>query len=189
MARYFGVPFARDYASATAALEEIAEESGASVVGFSQMTPRDIARNTGEPLRQAEQSHERDFSERFFFAGEAEAASQRFQEVARKRGWLVTPGEPFWELSSVDGPGPAVRHLMGLYRTSLHRRLRSVGIGSTAEHLALLQAVDNPIVLPRHGQEFDEVLAAGLPKATQGEASGPEGWNQTVLTLVETTPK
>ncbi len=188
MARYFCVPFAKDYAAATATLEEIAEESRASVVGFSQMSPREIAGNTGGPLREAELAHQRDFSERFFFAGDADAAAARFVDVAGKNGWQANPGaagQPFWELSSSNGPGRAIRHLMRLYRTSLHRRLRSYGIGSTAEHLGLLAAVDHPIVLPIHGQEFDRTLTAGLKHVTRGPESGPMGWNQSVLDLFQ----
>ena len=72
---------------------------------------------------------------------------------------------------------------MSLYRSSLHRRLRSYGIGSAAEHMPLLAAVEHPIVLPRHGEQFDGALMAGLPHPVQGQASGPAGWNQAVLAL------
>src|ERR1700688_1385551 len=51
--RYFCVAFGRPYADAVAAAEELAEETGASIVGYSQMPAREIARNTGESMRQA----------------------------------------------------------------------------------------------------------------------------------------
>jgi mannosyl-3-phosphoglycerate phosphatase len=190
--RYFCVPFAQDYAAATEALEEIAEEAEASVVGFSQMSPREIASNTGESLRDAELAHQHDFSERFFFAGDVSSSQERFIEIAKSKGWQASPfspGQPFWELSSSNGPGRAIKHLMELYRTSQRRRLRSVGIGSYAEHLALLEAVENPIILPRSGQNFDSTLISALPNAERGEASGPAGWNQAVLELIETPVK
>jgi mannosyl-3-phosphoglycerate phosphatase family protein len=187
--RYFCVRFAKDYAAATTALEEIAAETEANVVGFSQMSPREIAGNTGDSLREAELAHQRDFSERFFFVGDADKAAERFVEAAKKRGWQAGPADPkqpFWELSSINGPARAIRHLMGLYRTSLHRRLRSFGIGSAAEHLSLLAAVEHPIILPRHGQEFDSALVSGVANATKGATAGPAGWNEAVLELIAT---
>jgi len=121
--RYFCVAFGRPYADAVAAAEEIAEESGASIVGYSQMSAREIARNTGEPVRQAELARQREFSERFFFAGASEAVIGKFEREARERRWDAIRGEPFWELRSGNDEARALRHLMRLLRDSLHTRL------------------------------------------------------------------
>ena len=93
MARYFCVPFAKDYAAATAALEEIADEAGASVVGFSQMSPREIAGNTGGPLREAELAHQRDFSERFFFRRRRRCGRRAVCGVGGKE-WMAGESRP-----------------------------------------------------------------------------------------------
>jgi mannosyl-3-phosphoglycerate phosphatase len=183
--RYFCVAFGRPYADAVAAAEELAEETGASIVGYSQMTAREIARNTGESVRQAELARQREFSERFFFAGGAEAVLGKFERKARERGWDAIPGEPFWELRSGNDEARALRHLMRLLRDSLHTRLRAVAIGSSARDLPLLSAADHALVLPQRGQEFDPLLGSRLPKAIQAEAPGPAGWNQAVLKALE----
>jgi mannosyl-3-phosphoglycerate phosphatase len=183
--RFFCVAFGRPYADAVAATEELAEESGASIVGYSQMTAREISRNTGEPLRQAELARQREFSERFFFAGGTEKIINKFEGEARTLGWDAIPGEPFWELRSGNDEGRALRHLMRLLRDALHTRLRAVAIGSSASDLSLLSAADQAVVLPQRGQEFDATLGSRLPKAIRGEASGPAGWNQAVLQAIE----
>ena len=186
-ARYFCIPFAQPYADATAALQEIAAAANASVVGYGQMSPREVARNTGEPLREAERACQREFSERFFFAGETEAATRRFEELARKRKWQVTPGDPFWELRSGNDEANAVRYLMRLYKKATpHTRLRSVGLGSSAEDLPLLSAVDHAVVLPQRGDKFDASLTSHLPNATFVDAPGPVGWGPAVLQILET---
>lgn len=184
--RYFCVPFGRPYADAIAASEEIAQEAGANIVGYSQMNPREIAGNTGEPLREAEWARQREFSERFFFAGDADGAAGRFEELASRRGWKTVRGDPFWEIYSGNSEARALRYLMGLYRTSSKRaRLGSVAIGSTAEDSSLLSAADHCVVLPRRGREFDPALVAHVPKAIPGETSGSAGWNQAVLQILE----
>jgi len=185
VARYFCVPLGRPYAEATAAAEELAEETGATIVGYSQMTAREIARNTGQSVRQAELARQREFSERFFFAGDADAVTADFERKARASKWDIIRDDPFWELRSGNDEARALRHLMGLYRAALHTRLHAIAIGSSARDLPLLAAADHAIVLPRRGQDFDPALSSKLPKAIHGDAPGPKGWNQAVLTMLE----
>jgi mannosyl-3-phosphoglycerate phosphatase len=185
VARYFCIPFGRPYAETTAAAEELAEETGANIVGYSQMTARELARNTGQSVRQAELARQREFSERFFFAGDVDAVTADFERKARASKWDVVRGDPFWELHSGNDEARALRHLMGLYRASLHTHLHAVAIGSSARDLPLLGAADQAIVLPRRGQEVDPALALKLPKAIHGDAPGPKGWNQAVLIMLE----
>ena len=186
--RYFCVPFARPHAEAAAAVQEIAAEAGANVVGFSQLSAREIARNSGESLREAELSRQREFSEIFFFAGEAEKAPRRFSEIAQEQGWEAIPGDPFWELRAplVRNGESAARYLMGIYRESLHVRLRSVGIGSHAGDLNLLTATDTAVVLPQRAGEFAEALISRLPRAVRGDQAGSSGWSQAIMKILAT---
>jgi mannosyl-3-phosphoglycerate phosphatase family protein len=191
--RYFCVPFGKPYATATEALAEIAAEARASVVGYSQMSARELAQNTGASLRDAELARQREFSERFFFVGDVEKAAERFAKIAQERRWDALPGDPFWELRSGNDDGRAVRYAMRLYRTSMRSRLSSVGIGSSAADLPLLLSVDHPIILPGGppGEPpgarnvVNAELAARVPNATLGEAAGALGWNQAVSRVVE----
>ena len=184
VARYFCVPFGKPHTEAAAAVEEIAERADASVVGYSQMSPREIASNTGLPLRDAELARQLEFSERFFFAGETEEAVRRFTAAARADHWETRPDRPFWELFSGNDEGRAVRHLMRLYRQP-RTRLSSVGIGSATRDLPLLSAVDQAVVLPRRGGQGDPALLSHLSKPMLGEAAGPEGWSRAVLDVLE----
>jgi mannosyl-3-phosphoglycerate phosphatase len=181
--RHFCVPFARPHSEAAAALPEIAEEATASVVGFSQMSVREIARNSGLSSRDAELFRQREFGEIFFFAGETEEVTRRFSQIALDKGWEAVPGDPLWELRGrlKQNGENAVRYLMGLYRKALHGRQRSVGIGSDAGDLYLLAATDATIVLPRYSGRFDDALLGKLPRAVRAEQPGAEGWAQAVL--------
>jgi mannosyl-3-phosphoglycerate phosphatase family protein len=183
VARYFCVPFGKPHTEAAAALEEIAAGAGASVVGYSQMSPREIASNTGLPLREAELARQLEFSERFFFAGETDAAVRRFTDAARAEGWQTRADHPFSEFFCGNDEARAVGHLMRLYRQP-RTRLSSVGIGSAARDLPLLSAVDHAVVLPRRGGEADPDLLSHLSKPMLGEAAGPEGWSSAVLEVL-----
>jgi predicted mannosyl-3-phosphoglycerate phosphatase (HAD superfamily) len=183
-ARYLCVPFGRSSQEAGAAVEDIATQAGAEVVRYAEMRARDIARNTGMTERDAEASREREFSERFFFAGNADLAAPSFERIATEQDWRMRRSEPFWELYSGNDEGKAVRYLMRLYRESLRSRIRSAGIGASFEDFSLLAASDQAFVLPLSADRFDEKLLAKLPNAVRIDVPGASGWNQTILSLL-----
>lgn len=185
--RNFCVPFARSHAEAAAALPELAEEAGASVVGFSQMSLRDVARNSGLSTRDAELYRQREFGELFFFAGETEETTRRFAAVAREKGWEALPGAPIWELRGrlKQNGENAVRYLMGIFRKALHGRQRSVGIGSDVRDLYLLSSTDAAVVLPRHAGGFDEALLSRMAQAVRVDRAGLPGWGDAIMQAME----
>jgi mannosyl-3-phosphoglycerate phosphatase family protein len=183
-ARYLCVPFGRSSQEAGAAAEEIARQAGAEIVRYAEMKVREIARNAGMSERDAQASREREFSERFFFAGNADLASQSFEKIAKEQNWQIRRTEPFWELSSGNDEGKAVRYLMKLYRQSLRSRIRSVAIGASFEDLSLLAASDQAFILPESGGRFDDRLLSKLSNSAKITVPGPSGWNQTVLDVL-----
>jgi predicted mannosyl-3-phosphoglycerate phosphatase (HAD superfamily) len=183
-ARYLCVPFGRSSREAGAAAEEIARQAGGEIVRYPEMNVREIARNAGVSERDAQASREREFSERFFFAGNADLASQSFEKIAREQNWQIRRAEPFWELCSGNDEGKAVRYLMKLYRQALRSRIRSVGIGASFEDLSLLAASDQAFILPESGGRFDDQLLSKLPNSARITVPGPSGWNQIVLDVL-----
>ena len=182
--RYQCLALARPYAEVVAALEELASASGTSVVGFHQMTPREIAQNSGLDLRAAELARQRDFDEPFFFAGANEQAIQEFLQAARQLGMEVVRGGRFWHLAAGSDKGRAVRWLADLYRRATRSRWRSLGLGDSPNDLSLLTAVDQAVLMPLPDGRFDPEVLARLPQATRATAPGPAGWNQAVLRIL-----
>ncbi len=182
--RYLCVPFGRSSQQAAAALEDIAREVRADVVRYAEMKTREIARNTGMSEREAEGSREREFSERFFFAGNADLTASSFERTAGQHNWRIRRGQPFWELYSGNDEGKAVRYVMRLYREALRSRIRSVGIGASMEDASLLAATDQAFILPVRRDRFDEQLVAKLPNTSKIDVPAAAGWNQTVLKVL-----
>ncbi len=182
--RYHCLALGRPYAEIVAALEEIAAEVGTSVVGFHQMSAREIAQNTGLSLRQAELARQRDFDEPFFFAGAIGHTAEKFAQAARRRGMEVVRGGRFWHLVAGSDKGRAVRHLAKLYRAAGHGRLRTVGLGESPNDVALLAAVDQAVLLPLPDGSFAQEVLSRLPHVTRGTAAGPAGWNEAVLRIL-----
>ncbi len=183
--QYMCVALARPYAEITAALDEIAEETGAGAVGFRQMSAREIAQNTGLTVREAELARQREFDEPFFFTG-SEEEQQRFRAAARVRGLTLARGGRFWHAFSGSDKGRAVQRLMKVYREVLRGsgRVRSVALGDSANDLPMLRAAGVAVVIPQPGGNHDEALLEELPRAIRAPAAGPQGWNAAVLELL-----
>ena len=174
----------KPYSEVVAALEEIAHEAGVEVAGFHDMSVREVAENTGLSFREAELAREREFDEPFFFAGASEEAIARFVELAGQHGFQVRREGRFWDLFSGSDKGRAVRQLIGLYRKSMQGRVRSVGLGDSANDIPLLTAVDQAVLLPGPEGEFDPEATERLRSVTRGPAAGPVGWNETILHIL-----
>ncbi|MFY9584448.1 MAG: HAD-IIB family hydrolase [Candidatus Acidiferrales bacterium] len=185
--RYQCVALARPYKEIVSALEELAAEAGVTVVGFHQMSAREIAQNTGLSLQEAELARQREFDEPFFFAGAGEEDIHKFGQAARRRRFEFVQGGRFWHLAAGSDKGRAVRHLVKLYRTARRSRLRSVGLGDSPNDLSLLAAVDQAVLLPQPDGTFASDVLSRLPHVLRGAAAGPAGWNQAVLQILDTT--
>jgi len=182
--RYFCISLGRSSQEASDAVQDIAKAAGAEVVRYAEMTAREISRNTGMNEREAEASAQREFSERFYFVGNADFAAAAFEKAATKDGWILRRSGPWWELYSGNDERKAVRRLVQLFRKALRSRIKSVAIGASAEDLGLLAASDQAFILPRAADQFDEALLSRLPDATRTAASGPLGWKETVLNIL-----
>jgi predicted mannosyl-3-phosphoglycerate phosphatase (HAD superfamily) len=179
--RYLCVPFGRSSQEAGEAVEDIAAQAGAEVVRCADMTAREISRNEGTSERDAQASRQREFSERFFFAGNADSTAPAFEKIAGEHNWQLRRREPFWELVSGNDEGRALRYLMRLYREALRSGVRSIGIGASLEDISMLKTCDQAFVLPLRRGHCDEELLSRVPNATKIDDPGVRGWNQTIL--------
>jgi len=183
---YHCVSLAKPYEQACSALEEAAHEARAEVVGFHQMSTKEIAENTGLPQKIAEMARLREYDEPFFFAGEEEAASRKLELAARTHGWRIARGERFWHFNSGADAAVAVLRVMEMYRADKHRgRMRSVAIGWSRHQLPMLAAAGRTILLPKDDANYDEDLAEKLPAARRAAEGGIAGWNRAVMELIE----
>jgi len=182
---YHCIALARPYKEITAALEEIAAEAGVDVVGFHQMSAKEIAENSGLDAQQVQLARQRDYDEPFFLAGATPKKEEAFMRLARERKLEVARGGRFWHLQAGSDKGRAVKILMQHFRAGWRVKLRAIALGDSANDLPMLVAADVAVLLPKHDGSFDEAVTAKLPRITRGSAPGPEGWNEAVLQLLE----
>src|ERR1019366_4327104 len=187
--RYLSIALGRPYEEVCTALDEMAEECGVGVAGFHHMSPREIADNTGLRPRDAELARSREFDEPFFFTSADDEAIARFVATATDHGFHARPGRMFWHFSAGCDTARAVRTVTQLFREATHNKLRGVGIGSAAEDLTWLRAVDHAVLLPGSRTDSErsstgQTNAAQIKNITSADAPGPAGWNAAILNII-----
>jgi mannosyl-3-phosphoglycerate phosphatase len=163
------------------ALGEIASKIGARVRGFASLGLSEVQRMTGLSKGAARLALEREHDEPFVV--EDEGAVPALSAAASERRLKVTRGGRFFHLSGGSDKGRAARVIVGLFEAA-GRRLSSVGLGDAPNDLALLAAVEQPIVIPRPDGTADPALTHSLPGAQVAPGPGPAGWNAAVLSVL-----
>jgi len=182
--RYLCVALGLPYEEVCAALDDVAEETGVGVAGFHHMSAREVAENTGLKPRDAELARRRGFDEPFFFTSADEGAIARFVTAAKERGFNARPGQTFWHFSSGCDAARAVRLLTKLFRDATRIKLRAVGIGPAFEDLPWLRSVDHAVFLGGPSANSDHLDTIRPENGTPVNASGPAGWNTSILNIV-----
>jgi mannosyl-3-phosphoglycerate phosphatase len=167
------------------ALIKIRESTGIALVGFGDLSTKEVQEVAGLNYAQAQCALERGYDEPFFIRnGFDQDKLHQVVDMANKFGFKVTHGSRFYHLMGESDKGQAVRHLVGLYRTEIQGAIRTVGIGDTLNDLPMFESVDIPILVRGIGDEYDkEILEHMTPQLAEG--TGPAGWNDAVLGLLE----
>jgi predicted mannosyl-3-phosphoglycerate phosphatase (HAD superfamily) len=147
MARFTCIPVATPQPAAAEALDQVAAETGVSIVPLRSLSPRELSQNTGLAQREAELLRLRDFDELFFFAGASDSDIQGFREAADQRRLLLRKRGAFWSLAVGANLATCVRELSKLYERAMRAQPFKVGIATTDEASELLPLCERPILL------------------------------------------
>jgi mannosyl-3-phosphoglycerate phosphatase len=172
-----------------AELPAVAAEAGVRVRPFAAMSVGEVAALTGLPEPQAALAMRREYDEPFVVEDPPvrdPALDARLDRAARHRGLRVTHGGRVHHLTGPADKGQALRALLHAWPGGVDGEV--VGLGDAANDLALLLAVDRPIVVPRPDGSVDAALAVRLPSAERAPGPGPAGWAAAVLAVLAGEP-
>jgi predicted mannosyl-3-phosphoglycerate phosphatase (HAD superfamily) len=155
LGRFTCIPVATPQPAAAESLEELALETGVSVVPLRSLSPRELTHNTGLKRDAAEALRQRDFDELFFFAGASDEDIRRFQKHALRQELTVRPRDILWSLAQGANLATCLRHLQKLYDRALHAHAFSIALGTAAYGKELLPVCDRAILLTGPGWQYD----------------------------------
>jgi len=147
LGRFTCLPIAEPQPAAADALEELAAETGVSVVQLRSLSPRELAQNSGLPPAQAELMRQPDFDEVFFFAGATEDEIRRFLAAGAERHWQLRQHGVLWSLAVGASLKQCVREVSKLYTRALRSQPKIVGIAQRGSGSELLSVCDRGFVL------------------------------------------
>jgi mannosyl-3-phosphoglycerate phosphatase len=172
-----GMPYPR----LTSLFASLKSAFGEKIRGFSEMDPHEVALITGLSEGDAALALMREYTEPFTFSGN-DRELERLRAMVERIDLTLTRGGRFFHLLGGNDKGKAVRLVTDAYRHAFPR-LRSIAIGDSANDLAMLQAVDIPVLVQKPGEFYDET-AANLPNLVPAPGVGPEGWNRAVMEIL-----
>lgn len=188
----FGFPVVQDnqysvirlgarYADLRKAIAELRED-GFPVKGFGDMNIEEVAAVTGLTLKESEMSKERDFDEPFILNGN-ETEVQRLVAAIQSKGFHVTQGRFFHILGNSD-KGRAVSILIAFYKKHLGKIL-TIALGDSPNDIPMLEKVNYPVVVQKPDGSYDQKI--DIPKLIKADGIGPDGWNQAILKIIQTS--
>ena len=182
LGRFTCLPVAQRQPAASEALEELAAETGVSVVPLQSLPPRQLAQNTGLRPREAELARQRDFDEVFFFAGAPAEQIDSFAAAARSHGMQLRPHGALWSLAIGADPAKCVRELTKLYDRALHAHAKSIGVGIGENPQAFLSACDRNVFMTTQDTDDGAVRPRGVLKVPLNSA---DPWERLADFLLE----
>jgi mannosyl-3-phosphoglycerate phosphatase len=184
VAGYRAVEYGRPYSEVVEALHQAADRLDIEILGFSDMSVDDVARDCGLPMLQACLAKLREYDEPFRILTSTEGARLQLSKALRagrlgchNRGRYEHAGAP------VD-PARGVNLLRALYRRTMGAPL-TIGLGGGVNDAAWLQRMDIPLIVRSEEPSVTEHLTRLVPKAALTAESGMTGWADFLLATLD----
>ena len=152
------------------------------IVGFSDLTAKELALECGMTLDEAERAKARGYTEPFRFSNSAPEKIDIFLERIRQSGRRLSVGDRYYHLQGNHDKGRAVEILTRLYQRA-YGEVTTIGIGYSPNDAPMLAKVAFQIVVNRPSGGSHPELVAQFPQSRLTKGAGPTGWAEAVTRL------
>jgi mannosyl-3-phosphoglycerate phosphatase len=171
----------KTYNEIEAILQKISEEHQYVIRGFHNASADQIKDMTGLSDEQLEMALTREFSIPLFFDNHAEKI---LRAEINQYGLKILYGGRFMHLLSNVDKGQAMKIIMKGYQGRIGRvDLQSVALGDSLNDFAMLAVADHSFLVKKHDGSYERRETLDHIRFSPG--IGPEGWNQSLITLLE----
>jgi mannosyl-3-phosphoglycerate phosphatase len=173
--------FGRPYAEVLSELRMLRFQHDYRFRGFSDMTPAEVAAETGLSHSGAEKARLRMGSEPIIWQGDEESLRQFQSELSRKHLELVRGGR-FHHVGSSLNKGRALARLWRLLRFQFGIHAVTLACGDAPNDLEMMERADHAIVFPTREGDY---LELANPNAHRAPVAGPGAWLDAVTDLLD----
>ena len=147
--KYNVIELGAAYSTVRETLNKVKERSAAKIIGFGDMTEKEIAEDSGLPQELAKLAKRREYAEPFRIV---EGNEKEILDSITKENSRYTKGGRYFHILGNTDKGKAVTILKNLYATRFHE-LITYGIGDSPNDLPMLKMVDIPIFVREPSRE------------------------------------
>jgi mannosyl-3-phosphoglycerate phosphatase len=165
------------------AFHRCASLANALVLGFSDMTIAQVAKECGLSLSRAELAKQRKYDEPFKILTDNPAAISNLESLIAASGLRCLHGERFFHITGSNDKGLAVVKMIGLLEKR-YGPVVSIGVGDSRNDLEMLLNVHLPILLKTSNEQHDQDILDRIPNIYLAHNIGPVGWNEMVLKIM-----
>jgi mannosyl-3-phosphoglycerate phosphatase len=163
------------------AFQEIRNELGWNMKGFSDMGVEEISRLTGLDKEGARLATRREYDEPFIIEGEEPTDLTPLIRAAEQRGLLITSGGRFYHLQGKNDKAKGVELITAWYK-KYHRDILTVALGDSPNDFGMLEWADFPVLI-RSQRSFPDLIKR-IPRLRITDDTGPKGWNSAVINIL-----
>lgn len=158
--------------------------------GFGDWTAQEISERTGLPLEDAENARIRGFSEPGLWLG-SDRDRDVFISAARDAGLTVQQGGRFLTLSF---GGNKAQRMMEIARRHADadecKNPFVVALGDAQNDVAMIEQADLGVIIPNPAHPgLPQLAGETTGKIVRATSAGPAGWNDVIMSLLETAAK
>ncbi len=175
---YSVIELGMPYAEIGAVLQQIRDRIGIEFKGFGDMSPQEVAGETGLDLKAARHAKKREYSETVKLEGTPQEIGEVLNTI-RESGLNYAHGGRYYGVMGANNKGKAATILIKMFRRKLGE-VRTVGLGDSDNDLPLLAVVDIPVLVQKPEGWWADMHLPGLRRV---EGSGPTGWKQAIEEL------
>lgn len=175
---YIVIELGTNYRRLRKTLGEIKYKLDNGIIGFGDMNPEELSRDSGLDITEARLAKRREYDEAFRVKGTDDDLSEIFNLIEAS-GLHYTKGGRYYHLIGDNDKGKAVEILTDLYREK-HPGIKTIALGDSQNDFPMLESVDIPVLIKRPGG-YARFRKKGLIKS---KLIGPSGWNEVILDLI-----
>jgi mannosyl-3-phosphoglycerate phosphatase len=162
-------------------LQEIRDELGWNIRGFSEMSLEEIAHLTGLDQETSRLAAMREFDEPFMVMDQETVDEDILYKAARRKDLNITHGGRFYHLQGKNDKGVAVEKVISWYKEYQPNAL-SIALGDSPNDFSMLKRVNHPVLIrsSRHFPGIEEMI----PDLRITQEMGPKGWNSAIMDIL-----
>lgn len=167
--KYYIIKLGKDYKKLVNVLKKIKKKY--DVIGFSDMSVKELAKDAGLSLNQAKLAKKRGFDEAFKILNKKDEKNILKSIIKNKLNY--TKGDRYYHIMGKSDKGKAVRILSNLFKRK-YGKIKTIGIGDSKNDFKMLDNTDVGYLVQRHNGSY----ASEKYKKVKG--IGPVGWDRAV---------